>query len=279
MAVTDPLPAGRVGGPCDWPFEMSCCADLDLSAVADALVDLAKTWVAEVLWSATGRRFGLCSKLLRPCNRGCVTGTWPRPNLQAGEWFNTCGCDSPSNCSCGPLCEICLPGPVHDICEVLIDGEVMDPATYRVDNHRYLVRVGGAECWPRCQHMDADITEPGSFAIRYVRGTPVPEGGAYAAGQYLCEVLKQCLNDKSCRLPRNVTQINRAGVQANFAGAGGGKYGAVTGIPEVDLWISLVNPTGLHAPSVVWSPDLCGKGRTPTAPRPTFGTACPAVGP
>ena len=273
-SVTDPLPAQRSGGPCDWPMDLGCCTGLDLATVPDAVVTMSKTWVAEILWMATGRRFGLCEKLVRPCNRACAPmGAWPIPNLQGGEWFNSCGCNSRSSCSCGPLCQLCLPGPVYEVCEILIDGEVVDPATYRVDDHKYLVRTGGEECWPQCQHMDAGIDEPGSFAIRYRRGTPVPEGGSYAAGMLLCEVIKQCIGDKTCRLPRNVTQINRAGVQANFAPAGTGK-GAVTGLPEVDMWIALANPTGASSRSTVWSPDLCGKVRVTTAPRPWSQGSC-----
>lgn len=276
---TAPLPAGRVGGPCDWPFDVSCCPGLDMSTIADPLMDMAKTWVAEILWSATGRRFGLCDMLVRPCNRGCLNrlplpmptvmgdrSMWPTPYLYGGQWFNSCGCIQYSDCSCGPLCELALPGPIDSITEVLIDGEVIDPATYRVDNHRLLVRLGGEECWPRCQHMDANIDEPGSFAISYRRGTPVPEGGAYVAGIYLGEVLKQCIGDKSCRLPRNVTQVNRAGITTNFS-AGGGKFAGLTQLPEVDMWINLVNPNGLASASDVWSPDNRARVRTATAPR------------
>jgi hypothetical protein len=271
--ITDPLPAQRSGGPCDWPFDLGCCQDLDLETVPDAIVTLSKTWVAEILWAATGRRFGLCEKLVRPCNRGCISMPEPSPTLVQGTWFNSCGCNNPNSCSCGPVCELCLPGPVYDVCEILIDGEVIDPATYRVDDHRYLLRTGGEECWPRCQHLDAGINEPGSFAVRYRRGVPVPEGGAYAAGQYLCEVIKQCIGDKSCRLPRNITQINRAGVQVSFS-AGSGKFAGLTGIPEVDMWVGLVNPAGLTSPSQVWSPDTCAKVRTTTAPRPWAVGSC-----
>lgn len=268
MGTTDPLPIGRVGGPCDWPFDLTCCADLDLDdpeKVPPAVTDQAKTWVAEILWMATGRRFGLCERLIRPCNRACLPFWWPRPNLINGQWFNTCGCDNSSDCSCGPLCQICLDGPVADVLDVLIDGEPVDPDSYRVDDHRFLVRTGvegTQECWPRCQHMDADIDEPGSFAIRYLRGTPVPEGGAFAAGQYLCEMIKMCLGDKSCRLPRNATQVSRAGVSITLGALGR----PVTGIPEVDLWISLVNPTQASSPARVWSPDRCDKARVTTSP-------------
>jgi hypothetical protein len=66
-------------------------------------------------------------------------------------WVNACGCAA-GDCSCTALCEAILPGPVGSVVEILLDGAVLDPSAYRIDNGNRLVRTDG-DCWPACQDM------------------------------------------------------------------------------------------------------------------------------
>lgn len=252
-------------GPCDWPLITAGCAGW---ADVDAEVKATATSVAtEVLWALSGRRFGLCSLTVRPCRRSCPDGYdfWRLlpylPTLPYG-WLGVswCGCSGPG-CSCSSrLCEVGLAGPVHGVTEVRVDGEVVPPAAYLVHDRRWLVRVDG-DCWPECQDFTAADTEPGSFVVTYQRGIPVPVGGQLAAGQYACELAKAILADSTCRLPRRVQSVVRQGVQQTFLDPAQLAKDGMTGLPEVDQWLRVVNPNRLPRDSVVWSPDLAGGRR------------------
>ena len=260
-------------GPCHWPVDMACCDCLDLSTVSEELIASRLDLAAELVWMYSGRRFGLCDIQVRPCSRRCMPAPafpgppTPMPFMSGGNWFNaSCGCPSRDACSCGPMSEICLPGPVAAINWVSINGQVLDADQYRVDGYKWLVRTDRGQ-WPPCQFMDSAIDEDGSFVVDYARGTPVPAGGAWAAGIMACELLKDCIGDRTCRLPRNIAHVNRQGVTVDFVAAATAQNHYKTGIEEIDLWLNAVNPDELRSHSDVWSPDLCANPRRTTWPR------------
>jgi len=126
----------------------------------------ALAWMS--LATLTADQIGTCPITVRPCKLGCNPGgvylTAPvvglsgrfNPHINGqGVWVNSCGCTT--DCSCTTLCEAILPGPVGDIVEILLDGAVLDPSAYRVDNGNRLVRTDGG-CWPACQ----DMSKPGT---------------------------------------------------------------------------------------------------------------------
>jgi hypothetical protein len=145
------------------------------------------------------------------------------------------------------LSQITLPGPVAEIVTVLIDGEPLDPAAYRVDNRRWLVRTDGAR-WP----MEA--CDGNRMTVTYVQGTPVPAGGQYAHGMLLCELAKACIG-KPCQLPRAATSVSRQGVTVTFPDMNALIREAATGIFEVDLWVATNQPT-MPRTGRVMSPDV-----------------------
>jgi hypothetical protein len=251
--------------PCnDWPVDQGCCDNwADYSPeVQQRAIALATT----SLRMLSGYRVGGCPVTVRPCSRPCVesSGAWYafgggfRPYINGlGEWVNSCGCIT--SCSHLGAASITLPGTVGRVDEVLIDGEVVDPAEYRVDNGNQLVRVNG-EFWPTTQDMVLAPTEVGTFAITYLNGIPVDEIGSYAAGVLACEFAKAC-SGLNCRLPANVTSITRQGVSMEI---GAGIFpGGLTGIREVDIFIERWNPGHLKAATRIWSPDL-GSNRVTT---------------
>jgi hypothetical protein len=222
------------------------------------------------LASLSGYQIATCPIEARPCTEKCMQGTWieapvtgggtftPSINSQ-GVWVNSCGCGKNLGCSCVALSEIVLPGPVGGIVEVLLDGGVVDPVNYRVDNGNRLVALYDF-MWPSCQDMRLPATEEGTFSVTYWRGFPPDSLTNYAAGVLAGEFYKACTGSK-CRLPAGVTSITRQGVSMEIqTGMFSNGY---TGIREVDAIIQVFNPNGLRMPTIIASPDQ-SETRIPT---------------
>jgi hypothetical protein len=152
---------------------------------------------------------------------------------------------------------------VASITEVVIDGAVLDPAAYRVDDRRLLVRQDG-QCWPEEQDLGLPDGVEGSWSVTYLQGIPLDAGGSFALSVYLCELWKLCTGAR-CRLPLNAEGVFRQGINVDFADANLDLLsGSRTGIPEVDAWLGGVNPFRRHSQSQVFSVDT---------PRPRETTA------
>jgi hypothetical protein len=212
----------------------------------------------QTLRMLTGYRVGGCAITVRPCSMACASlygefyaggSFFPHINVQ-GVWVNSC-CGSTS-CDHLGTARIVLPGPVGDIEEIVIDGDVLDAENYRVDNGNELVRLDG-EAWPTVQNMAVAADAVGAFAVTYLRALKVDGLGALAAGVLACEYASALTGGK-CKLPSNVTSIVRQGVSMELSRDL--FPGGLTGVREVDLYIQRWNPNHLQAPSVVWSPDL-----------------------
>lgn len=243
--------------PCDWPVDYSACggglpeplASLPASGVA-TFEEMAATY----LWDWTGRKYGQCEVTLRPCRQDCWEGRstfWGgsggplrgglpfTPALIRGQWYNlgcgTCG----DACGCGSTQALRLPGPIASVGEVQIDGTVLDPAAYRVDNGRFLVRQDGA-LWPTCQDMNLVLGQPDTWGVTYTKGYAVPKGGQVAAGLLANELAKAACNDKTCGLPRRVQSITRQGVTVAVLDAFDDIDEGHTGIWLIDSWVASV---------------------------------------
>lgn len=285
-------------GPCNWPLlycndtpgqssdppesgiaALRTCSHLNSldPAVAEIIEDAA----VEYLWNWTGKQFGTCEITLRPCRKSC--GDWfttyrgfrwqgvglpffggmggpLNPALIGGMWFNLpCGGGCNGDCSCGPIHEIKLPGPISHIVEVVIDGVALPSSAYRVDNYTKLVRIDGQD-WPDCQDMNADPAEVGgnTFAVTYAIGTPVPGGGQLAAGKLACEMAKAACGGNGCQLPQRIQTITRQGVTTGFLDSFANLYTeGATGLWAVDSWVGSINGPGRRrGGGKVASPDV-----------------------
>jgi hypothetical protein len=234
-----------------WGIDSSCCEsweELD-PALRDRSEDLA--WAT--LRTLTGGRIGNCPTTMRPClSPPCnlCTADWVRPMIRDGQWHNMV-CGTP-RCSCEPLCEIVFPGPVAAVISVDYGGTEVTPGIFRIDNGNRLVRQDG-QCWPSCQDLGAPSGAPNTLTITYVPGILPTDAALWAAGTLACEFSKACTGGK-CRLPAGVTAVARQGV--SFAVAAGMFPEGMTGIREVDAYLTSVNPYALRSPSMVWSPDV-----------------------
>lgn len=281
MPVINPTTPGPLtpdgAGPCAWPLDTACAPSFP-AKVSDWTPEhvLAVEIATELLWARTAGRYGLCPELIRPCRRACSPdrhGTgwlWDpqRPDQplnpyldERGKWFNFgCGC-ARQDCGCQAPCSIRLPGPVNSVVEVRVDGAVLPPQEYtlrRRSGYGELWRAGGQDgpCWPTCQDLEKDITEPGTFSVLYLRGRAVPAAGMRALGSLANEIYKQCTGAKGCRLPERVQTVTREGITYEMFDPGEWLEKGFTGLRDVDTWIATVNPNSLRQPSAVFSLDL-----------------------
>lgn len=225
----------------------------------------------EILYGLSGRQYGLCEIKVRPCRKTCCspcdfTGPLWTPVLRGGRWTNVrCGSCGDA-CSCVEVCELWLPGPIDSISEVKLDGSVLDPASYRVDNRNSLVRTTGG-CWPTCQNMNLDTDQDNTWEITYLKGKELCEAGRAALLALACEICKACTNDKSCCLPTRTKSIVREGMSMELLDPMDFLDKGRTGVYIVDLWLRTINPLGRTRNAGIFSPDMPGKGyRTTTWP-------------
>lgn len=260
-------------GPCspltDW--EPIWCETLSpaVAAVTGDAVQMA----AEVLWILSGQRFGLCEVTIRPCRNECwdgyngwnqwwpgvggtygIAGGGPRPWWYNGVWYNVCG-SCPGSCSCTLIDEALLPAPTREVIEVKLDGIVMDPSTYRVDENRKLVRVDG-QLWPMCQDMAATDDQPGTWSVTITVGEDVPMLARRAMGQLAAEIAKDCAGEDCSLSPYEITSISRQGVNMSFGSPN--EVDPVVGqmgLRWVSLFLNTYNPNGLKRRGKVYDVD------------------------
>lgn len=238
--------------PCDWPVSYSGCGPCGpLTTASDADRAMYEQMATDYLWLWTGRNFGLCTVVMQPCGAQCWEGisTWngntvgaqPTPMIIDGLWYNVWCNTCLDGCSCGAEDSIRLPGPVDSIESVTVDGVAVDPANYRVENHKYLVNKVGL--WPQC-----------GLEVTYKQGVPVPMGGQVAAGILACEFAKALCKDSSCALPERIKNITRQGVTVTLMDDFKTLQEGSTGIWLIDSWMQSVNKAPRR--SSVRSPDV-----------------------
>lgn len=254
-------------GPCNWNITPTCP---DFVAATpeqqQTAIDLAE-WL---LWAWSGRVFGLCPTIVRPCFRppdntttyrghdgGAGYAYWP--GLVQGQWVNgPCGCGSP-RCNCSSKAEVPLPGPVNDILSVTVDGVEVDPDVYVVKNSRWLRRTDGA-VWPQDQDLNAADDATGAFTVTYLRGVALPAAGRAAAETYACELVRGMAGG-TCSIPDRAVSVARQGVDIQLLDEAQFVVEGLTGVPLVDRWILATNPRRHVAPSRVYSVDTMSTHR------------------
>jgi len=241
------------------------CSDYELDAT---LLDDMLEASSNLLYALLGRQWpGSCTETVRPCSRYTSDrlGADQRRALENAGWqvMSSCGCHRGDRCGCSALPEVDLGlYPVVSVTQVRIDGAVLDPAAYRIDDWSRLVRVDGSG-WPCCQDLTGDpASDPDTFDVTFVHGVDPPAEAVHAAAVLACELVLSCQPETAgkCRLPNGVQTLVRQGVTEELIVNDSLELfrAGLTGIPEVDLVIAAHNPSGLRRPPSVLSPDFGG---------------------
>jgi hypothetical protein len=268
-----PVPAGppvvatSEAGLCSpWVDSTAIAARSDMADVAAdaATLDAACLDASSLLYALSGRQFpGVCTATVRPVDYpyGCTHVTALRDGLASGRltldsWTAATG---GGFCGDGGL-DLGL-YPIRSAISVKINGQVLDPSTYRVDGERWLVRPD-VLFWPTAQRLDLPDSADGTFSVTVQFGADPPAHGVSAAARLAAELAKDRTPGATSGLPRRVTNVTRQGVSVTAIDPMTYMRDGLVGIYEVDAFLTSVNPHRQTAPPLVWSPDLPRRRRT-----------------
>jgi len=226
-------------------------------------VDLALGYGWSTLQVLTAYQISICPITVRPCGSGGgARGSYyiapidgPNggspwwPSLVDGMMINVMLRDGSSQ---EWVDEIVLPGPVGKVQSVIIDGVVLDPEMYRVDNGNRLVREDG-QGWPSHQDFNLPAGSVGTFTVTYYHGATADTLVRYAAGTLAAEYLKAIKGDDDCALPAGTTQVVRQGITIELDRDM--FENGMTGIRLVDDVTARFNPFRQKLPAQVFSLD------------------------
>jgi hypothetical protein len=257
-------------GPCQaWTTSddvAECCGDSSDPSVLDLSVIAA----SQLLYALSGKRYsGECERRVRPCRSNCGCGFQVLSRGHVVSWEGAHWHCEERACGCGAMSSVELTGWAREILEVTIDGAVVPPDTYRLDERRFLARVRDPDdidtplAWPLCQAMDRSHDEDGTFSVLYTYGVDPPVAGVLAARELACNIYAQCAAgggaDLECALPQGATKIERQGITIELQGFVGWGFsretGWSTGMPLVDAFLNAYNPNGLRKRPQSWTPD------------------------
>jgi hypothetical protein len=253
-------------GPCQ-PWidgdDVAECCGVEPGSEQQSNLDSAAEMASALLYRLSLKKYpGLCLRTVRPCRTGCACSHVGEGWFWRGtEWVQVSTGTSWRACSCGCVNQILLSGVARAIVEVRIDGELLTPDGYRLDEYKYLVRMADADnvrqAWPRCQRLDLPSSEPGTFEVTYLAGMSPPPLGVAAASRLACELFRGCSNGGDCALPSGVTRIIRAGLEIEKVDTLSGMlHKGATGLPVVDAFMAFANPSGAMSVPTLWSPDI-----------------------
>ena len=258
--------------PCDWTLDPTTC-DPNWAGYPQATKDFAIACASAVVWASTGRQFGECEVIVRPCGKwdgnawwggwmwGFYATGWSWGGyVWEGSLANICSCSWAGNgwCNCAPSNQIWLPGPVSEIVSVNQNGSIVDPTTYRVDDWQWLVRTsvsgGVVNEWPWQQNYNFDSGDANTLTVTYKRGRPVPSPLLYAASLLASQYAKACAGG-DCQLPGRVASVVRQNVSIHLVPLEDLMRYGLTGYAIVDQMIRAFNPYGLQWATTIISPD------------------------
>ncbi len=257
-----------------WATVDDVCEPCNTYALDLTLLDDWLLVASNILYRLTGRQWpGICQDTVRPVPRYEQLIQWSQLRDWQGVygWSGSsldgrtglCGCNRTDRAVCRSVPEITLGGsyPITSVVQILVDGAVLNPARYRVDDNFWLVRLPDADGtrpgFPCCNDQVLASTEPDTWQVTYTFGSLPDSGGVKAAASLGCQLYLACEPETTggCRLPQRVTHLSRQGVDITVLDPLDLFEQGRTGLPEVDLWIQSVNPGKISRRATVLSPD------------------------
>lgn len=213
MRVTTPQNA------CQFPIDRTCLpipCDPEEAAAQSLMEQLA----SDILWSFSGRQFGVCPKFVELC------------------YTHPCMCDAG-----------CLISPYY-IDFPASNMPYSGPVTVTSDESILLSPDVFEFRGRRLYKIDGTPFPIGHLLIEYYTGKPIPESVGRITSLLAKELLASC-NGSACKLPNRVQKLVKRGVTLDFLPPEQIFNGLNTGITEVDLWLASVNPKKLLQNPVV----------------------------
>lgn len=250
-------------GPCAWIADHSGHSPEDLAEWLGYplnIRNLADDLGCKAMWGFTGRQYDECPRTVRPI-LACTHRSLADLDAADADGFTYLGNGAfigypPSMSSCCARVDpktVILEPPVYAITQVKVDGVVVAPANYRVDESTRLVRID-ENAWPTWQNIATDDTVVGSFSVTYIIGLGIPTLLEQMAGTLALEIARGICGSTLCRLPSRATEIIRQGTTVMLSDPEWLMENGRTGIPEVDLAIGAYNPAGIRSPYRVIAP-------------------------
>lgn len=235
-----------------WP-EFTDLGGVDLTLI-DQLCMVASTW----LWRATGRQYpGPGTVTVRPVppwgrlGQGLTAETF---DSHTGGFLGGCG-------GRGEYASEILLGhhPVRTVSQVVIEGQILSPSAYRIDDARWLVRLDG-QSWPIWQDWSKasgpSVGGAATWEVSLTWGEDPPPDGIFAAQILTGHLALAATSSGQCRLPNRVQSVVRQGTSMLLVDPTMLLAGGMWGIAEVDMFVHAVNPAHLMAPATMTSPDV-----------------------
>lgn len=243
-------------GPCEpWVTPDDIPDDCVPEGATAAEIAMACRFASRTLWLLSGKKWtGPCPQEEHPCagltcglsldGRWVLWGLGYVPSVPVhieGGWVNI-----PLG---GGRCQVdCLelPGPITSI-EVWVDGvQLVEGVDYRVSGWRAVCRIPQGTFWP----VDADPTlpkeEPGSFAMVFTRGKPVPQIARDMAQLYAIRRILPMVCTAGCmnQMQEGLESASADGINLAWQNMGGDNPLAEqrTGIGIIDEWLRAENP-------------------------------------
>lgn len=223
----------------------------DLDSPNDAYAEYAIDSASFMLWALSGRKYSsgvakeqyVCSQFDVPA--GC---TWETPSSFTDGYTGVRAYIVPNHLvqtgqRYGTRFRL-RRQPVRRIREVSIGGQILPSASYAIRDSSQLV-IDSDHCSGLC---DGPL-------VTYDYGTQPPSAGKLAAIALANELIKD-LNGMECQLPSNVTSINRQGLSIEVYDTQDFLDKGKIGVPAVDRFIAIANPSGAKKPARVVNPDM-----------------------
>lgn len=245
-----------------------------MATVPRNILMLAARAASELLYVRSGRQFpGLATTTVRPTMQ-----PYERNLAATAAWLGSYGYSfqgtwSPIGLGWGshgwgswrwpPAVDLGV-YPLRSITQVKIDGVVIPPDEYRIDDHRWLSRVRPTISsepterygWPATQSLDLPDTEESTFSVTCTYGIDPPYAGKLGAAALAAHIAGQYNQTSGRNLPTRTQSVTRSGVNIQIGDSLAWVAEGMTGVYEADVFIRFYNPSGATRRASVYSPDI-----------------------
>jgi hypothetical protein len=133
--------------------------------------------------------------------------------------------------------------PVLQVQQVVLNGELLNSEDYEIVNSNELLL--GQKYLSGCY----------TLTVTYAYGVEPPEAARIATKILAQELLLAVAGDNKCRLPSRIRSVTRQNLTYDFNVDTEFIKEKKTGITEVDLWLTAVNPSKSSKRAKVFRPD------------------------